>query len=592
MDILFLSFANSVEHPLLTLKEEDERVYNSLSRRMAQQHFTVHRDSSATTDKILEYITRFRDGLVLFSYSGHAGRDRLLLEDDPANSTGIAAMLGTCPRLKLVLLNGCSTAGQVEQLLNHKIPCVIATSAPVEDRSATEFSIRFFQVLSEQYGTIDEAFQVALGAAQTVSKRALAGNKMAEGEFRDVVFSMEGGQPVGPFWGIYYKEAAKESLHWRLPMPSEVDGGDTYEPNEQLVSILMEALGPYLADIAQMNEEELYGAEKSILDKREAILKAFPHPVSEQIRKLMVPQVGGIGQATYDKPGKARLEQLLATYRTSMELIGFIVLAQLWEALHEQGNLRLPAETRRELSRFFQTGDAERNDYDFLVLIRILLRTFEEKSLPCFAEELRQIGPELAEGSELYNACRFMELQRKRPISSFDPEEAGKLSRAGEKMLGVILGKFSFLANYTLASVKDIDVVKYRHLRSPKYKHRLVKLVQRFVGLAEEQELKEEFMDTSSVLLMRKEQHRKGFLNLTPFIIDENAFNERASLAKLYFFDRYEKGTDTYFFRHVYKPQDEKLAIGSQKPFLIVKAQFNALSGLLFQQPMQKLTDH
>jgi hypothetical protein len=44
------------------------------------------------------------------------------VEDGMAYSTGIAGLLEQCPKLKLIVLNGCATKGQLKQLGNLKNP--------------------------------------------------------------------------------------------------------------------------------------------------------------------------------------------------------------------------------------------------------------------------------------------------------------------------------------------------------------------------------------------------------------------------------------------------------------------------------------
>ena len=181
-----------------------------------------------------------------------------------------------------------------------------------------------------------------------------------------------------------------------------------------------------------------------------------------------------------------------------------------------------------------------------------------------------------------------METVKKRVQSSaMDEQQALQLCATAEEKLATIIGGLGFLANYTLASVKDIDVLKYRHLKQAKYKHKMVKLVQRFVGLAEEQSIMEAFLDTASVLLIPRDDSSGNYLNLSPFIIDENAFNEKAGIAKLHIFYRYESGSDAYAFKHIYKPDDLPLVVHEQKNYRILKAQFDAFSGLMFHCEMR-----
>ena len=58
MDLLFLAFANSRDTPLATLREEDDQVHAILSRRVAEKHFMVHRDSHATLQQMADALIR------------------------------------------------------------------------------------------------------------------------------------------------------------------------------------------------------------------------------------------------------------------------------------------------------------------------------------------------------------------------------------------------------------------------------------------------------------------------------------------------------------------------------------------------------
>ena len=169
-----------------------------------------------------------------------------------------------------------------------------------------------------------------------------------------------------------------------------------------------------------------------------------------------------------------------------------------------------------------------------------------------------------------------------------DKSEADQLCVIAEEKLAEIIGDMGFITRYTLASVKNIGVINYRHFSNPRFKHKLVKLVQRFVGLAEEDQVLEDYMETDSILVMRNDGESKDFLNLSPFVIDENAFdNKSTSKTKLHFFDRYAKDSDVFAFKHVYKPEDPPLVVHKQSNYRMVRAQFDAFARLLFMKPLK-----
>ncbi len=580
MSAIFLAFANDLNNRLPTLSQEDDQVYATLSRRAAQQHFTLHRDSSITTRKIAEFLILYRDTLAIFLYSGHAERDALLLEDESAQAEGIAQLLGQCPNLKLIILNGCSTAGQVEHLLQlPNNPIVIATSAPVNDLAATQFSIRFFQALSEQFDTIENAFQAGLGAAQLTSQSATRAG-------RQQLTPTASKEPV---WGIYYNPEAAMNLSWTLP--TDVSFATIgFEPNVYLIKHLIEFFAPYNELAAQIEKDEAHGKKRNIVDKRETILQCLPHPVSEQLRRLLVPGQAGSDAKFYDKFGADRLLQLTATYNTIIELTAFVMLSQLWNALFINDKQTIKDEQRELLRQFFLLKYNDRAIYNFFPLIRTVREIFDQNDIPYFVQELENLTQIFNEQSDFYNACIFLETLKRRFANrtQFEKAEADQLCVIAEEKLAAVFAQLGFLARYTMASVKDIDVLKYRHLPIPHFRHRVVELVQRLGGLAEELNDMESFLENSSVLLQRKGEELK-FLNLSPFIIDENAFEDKATDSKLYFYDRFEKAANVYVFKHIYKPDDPPLMVGRQENYFMLKEQFDAFAQLLFQKSMQAL---
>ncbi len=580
-----MAFANSRDSPLPTLRKEEDEVFSTLSRRMAEGHYVVHRESSATTAKVVESLILFRDMLSIFLYSGHAGRDRLLLEDEDANSIGIAKLLSRCPRLKLVMLNGCSTGGQVAKLLELGVPVVIGTSAPVDDEAATRFSTSFFQAFSERRESIRDAFEAGFAAAQVSSREELQtvhdrGIKVDKAD-------------KGAVWGLFCEEENAHLLDWKLPSFNEAAESVPYEPNEAIIEALTESLAPYNETLAEIREQEEFGGEASISDKQKAILESLPHPISEQLRKLLAPKDDNSQSAVFfDRPGMDRLQQLTTTYNTIMEFLAFIMLGQLWDAAsEEEEKLEIASKHYETIKAFFQLKKNERPTYNFLPLIRSIRLTFDDNEIPYFISELQELQQTFNSDSPFHFACTFLEtLKQRLPRKEIGDGEARALCKTVEERLADVLLEFGFLANYTLTSVKDVGVLKYRHRKEVRFKHKLVKLVQKFVKLAEEQTVYLEMLDTASVILLKNDKEKIQYLNLSPFIIDENAFEERVgNVSKLHFFERYEPMMDCFLFRHVYKPGDQLLAVQKQREYRMIKEQFNVFSNLLFEKPMKAL---
>lgn len=584
MELLFLSYANSQQHPLPTLQEEEDRVYQMLARREAERHFRLHRDSFTSIPKISEYLALFQDDIALFHFGGHAGRDRLLLDDAEANATGIAQLLGRCPSLKLVVLNGCSTKGQVQALLDAGVPVVIATSAPVGDRTATQFAITFYQSLADSHRSIEEAFKDAMGAAQNQSGQVLHAQSA-----RGIVLTSDDRQADEALWGLYYRE--ESDLEWKLPLAAYAPPA-AYTPNERLIEKLLEALAPYDQDIRKIKEQEDLGAERSAGEKKKAILKCLPHPISQQLRKLMSKEMGMEDHVFYDKPGPDRLRQIAHTYATMIELLAFILLADLWQNLENKTRkLQLESSDLAALLTFFIRPAAEKRPFDFVPLIRSIRQIMDRNGLPFFMEEFPSVSPHFNADTAFASACRFLEALRQRMAdkAGLNEAEAFQLCPTAEEKLAVAFGQLGFLAAYSLSSVRHIHVLKFRYPPTPQFNHNVIHLAQEFIQLEDQAEVMDKFMDAASVLLQHKAGDTYRFLNLSPFIIDESAFDEKAELAKLFFFERYEKALDAQRYRHVYKPGDLPLVVKDQKHFKTLRTQFDAFSHSLFQKKLDDL---
>ena len=97
-------------------------------------------------------------------------------------------------------------------------------------------------------------------------------------------------------------------------------------------------------------------------------------------------------------------------------------------------------------------------------------------------------------------------------------------------------------------------------------------------------------MDNASVILLNQEGQVVKYLNVSPFIIDQNSFDEKAKLANLCVFQSFEKVPKAFTFRYIYKPLARPLVVRKSLDYYgIIADQFNAFYTLLFKQ---KLVDY
>jgi hypothetical protein len=526
MPTLLLTFANSDTHKLLTLTQEYDGVNQALRERFANGDFVVVSEPFTTPEKIIDLIRSHERSITLFSYSGHAGRDRLLLEDGEGHDRGMASLLGHCPNLKLVILNGCSTAGQVKLLKEKGVPVVIATSAPVDDYTATQFAISFFKELAQRRKSIREAFERAVDAAQVrgkvdtieITSRGLGSNKEEEA-----------------IWGLYYDESNRDILDsWRLP---ERDDKDTV-PNQYLRE-----------SIKGIFDEQLKNKEESA-NPQDIVLKRMPYLISEPIRKLLAPRDAS-AQIFYDSPSEDRAAMLLYAYRSLINFLTFSLLGQLWKEKLRQPALDLSSLTE-VLKKWMVEEYNQESKRSLLPLYNQLVELLRANKIPFFFEELDDALLKLNE-PDFAGSISFLE-EKLAATASWNQENIPRLCDELEQHLAVLLYYYGFLVHYSLTSVKDIEVLFYMHELEARYEHKVVRLQQQVTALEDSVEMSTVYYKTASILL-RSTNDKTRYLYLSPFLIDENAYT-KTTKANLRYFASFNRTGKQFFFKHVSKPGD------------------------------------
>jgi WD40 repeat protein len=212
---MFFAFANDRDDRtryLRNLAREASGVRDVLGRAQPQALWEVVERQNATLDDILDVFQdpRYRGRIVAFHFGGHADSDELTLESPIGAAMGADAsifvtFLRQQQSLRFVFLNGCSTQGQVANLLAAGIPAVIATSCEIDDDVATRFAIRFYQALSGGAG-----LRVAFEEASASQKPGP--NASLRGIHRKHIDVMDGRVP----WGLHIRDGAETVREWTL----------------------------------------------------------------------------------------------------------------------------------------------------------------------------------------------------------------------------------------------------------------------------------------------------------------------------------------------------------------------------------------
>lgn len=217
---VFFAFANDRSggaRYLRNLPEEQRHVREAMEAAVEAGLCEVVERSNATIDEVLDVFQDpdYRDRIAVFHFGGHAGGAELLMESAAGEATvahagGLARFLGGQRGLELVFLNGCSSRGQVQGLLDAGVPAVVATSEAIDDVVATEFSARFYKALASG-APIRTAYAEAQAAVETRQ------GEPARGTYRSFVPD-EVAEDRWP-WDLYIAPGAEDRVaRWSLPL--------------------------------------------------------------------------------------------------------------------------------------------------------------------------------------------------------------------------------------------------------------------------------------------------------------------------------------------------------------------------------------
>ncbi|WP_149243067.1 hypothetical protein [Dyadobacter sp. 32] len=515
MPTLLLHFANGEGNKFLkTLQDEYDGINDALLGRAANKDFVIVADQISTRRKMINAISSYEKDIILFLFSGHAGPEQLSLTDGEGDSDGIAGLLGKCKNLGLVILNGCSTVAQVKALLDHGIPVVIATSAPVGDETAAQFSISFFKELSNGK-SIRASFEESIDIAKPYrDKKAYGKIQVNEILSRGLVTGQQKADTI--LWGIYYNKENEAFLDtWRLPVIVSASAHE--DINKDITKALR--------GIAQ---------KYTITTGVNSVLEKLPFLINEPIRNLFATRAETQeDNEFYDTPSWKRFQMILYGYRSIINLTTYVLLAELWDkSLQEGKQTNLSDECRQLIQSTLFTSRTSDQHHSNLALLLQLAQLLKDKQPPCFLTEISALLNDLLSKEPLKNAMEYLEskIANQDNIKTTLSTEAAmvRLCLDTEKNFSFILYSFGFMVNYSLTSVKDIELLKYRYRKSPSFWHQIIPL-QIQIGYIVAQKVNNRQasdapLDTTSIIFHR---HGNGvpetYLNLSPFLLDKNA---------------------------------------------------------------------
>jgi len=110
--------------------------------------FTLEYEPYLTRDLLGKLLNQHANQIDFLHFAGHSSAQQLETNDETVYSHHIADVFADWSnKPRLVFINGCSSAGQVDDFLDAGIDCVIATYKPIGDKIAAHFAKEFYAVL-------------------------------------------------------------------------------------------------------------------------------------------------------------------------------------------------------------------------------------------------------------------------------------------------------------------------------------------------------------------------------------------------------------------------------------------------------------
>ena len=168
--VILLAFANDESYALNELAKELEALRSTLRTGLkkyvdarGRRQFDIVTLAYCSIDSLFAELRVYRNRIAILHFAGHTDSALWQLNDEVLHASNIANILQWQSSLKFLFLNGCNNAQQVDAFAKAGIPAVIATSAPIGDQKARNFSSCFYKnLINDDLSTsLSDAFLLA-----------------------------------------------------------------------------------------------------------------------------------------------------------------------------------------------------------------------------------------------------------------------------------------------------------------------------------------------------------------------------------------------------------------------------------------------
>lgn len=547
MPTILLVSANDPDNRLNQLSNEAKEIQRTLNKAYGKAYDVVLTPDASIQDLIEELKIPHREIEVLH-YAGHADSTFIQLADASAEAEALAEKLQRLQSLKLVFLNGCATRGQVAFFHRAGIPFVIATSCKIGDDKAYWVATQLYQYLCLGRSLREACEEVETDVRKLHKKADFAAERGVVVRDRDVETDFP--------WGLYCKPGA-EADDYRLPFERPIYEGSAALSHSVFLNNLIRALAKlegaqHLETIRNLAPDLNRGMVPDD-SKLEELLAALPLTLGIRLRKILAkPNV---------VPEDHYLDMLYNYaffFESLLQHCAAILIAHAWQYADQ-----LPPALKEKIKAYLQLNQTETSMDHYPPLIQSLMDWLDEEKIDSILIPLKAESLAYLQSSSFQEAADLFFLHKRicKQKLRLKEEEAVESCFLAQKHLNEAFNSLRFLMNFTMVSVRDIEVINLRYV-DYEYTNILSKLV--FDKAKTGIEKGREMLENRSVLCFRGTNYSPNSpsLNLFPFVLDRNVFIR----------NKYELSSvvDIYLFAGYFCPTGEKQAyfhfISVEKP--------------------------
>jgi hypothetical protein len=578
--VIVLAFANSTDTNQKHLQYLGDEIKALMALIGKNQDIEIHPIPKASISDIQLEIKNHKDRIVAFMYSGHAGQLQIETNGHAMSAIGLANELSACRDLKLVLLNGCSSDGHIPHLLSQKIPILITTEAPIEDKAATNFSATFWKEIIES-NTVENAFELGRQNAQNYRMAPIA---KITGNAEDISRGLDTGKnSSGVPWIL--KTSQPEDKEWSISDAiREIRQAPAFETNRFLKETLYRELAKTDEEINDLDDFD--AAETEIYSR-------FPQFITKYIHDLCAapaPTQDSFSQASNDyftEPDLRRLKKMADFFTVLKELVKALTFAEIREALLRKPATTLPShltQLNNQLEKVSMGTITE--GISFLkgrdeVLVKEL-ESLDSRILLEADKFFREVSDRI-ETSEDPGVPNYQKLH---------PKQTGQLCEQAETWLSELLTQLLFIADYKFTTIKNIIVYKNRTSTYPSYGFKLstykwARPDKYDPSDSKERVLERQTPDNHCILIVRntkdlfEELNKDLYLNLSPFLIDNNVLYDKAQIPDISFCEI--ALSEEFIYKRLHEPSADRYPI---------KNKADSEDTRRFYQDLKKQFDH